>query len=135
MNALPNTPETLALAKRLIWFEAPAQALLDPIRLLAYAFQFGRAADFELLNRHYSTADLQLALQSAPPGIIDARSYAYWCLMLDLPPLVRTERLLRDFPSQLGSASAIKPEPGALRAPPTNAMTSPSLFYLSAVPS
>jgi hypothetical protein len=97
MNALPNTPETLALAKRLIWFEAPAQALLDPIRLLAYAFQFGRAADFALLNRHYSTADLRQALQSAPPGIIDGRSYAYWSLMLDLPPLAPTDRRFRDF--------------------------------------
>jgi hypothetical protein len=111
MNALPNTPETLALSKRLIWFEAPAQALLDPVRLLAYAFQFGRAAEIAVLNRHYSTADLQLALQSAPPGIIDARSYAYWCLMLDLPPLVRTERLLRDFPSQLGNPTLAERPP------------------------
>jgi hypothetical protein len=29
MKALPNTAENLALAKRLIWFEAPAQRALD----------------------------------------------------------------------------------------------------------
>ena len=32
------TPQTLALAKNLIWFEPPEQALRNPIRFLAYAF-------------------------------------------------------------------------------------------------
>jgi hypothetical protein len=106
MIALLNTPETLALAKRLIWFEVPAQALLDPVRLLAYAFQFGRAGEFAVLNRYYAMADLQLALQRAPPGIIDARSYAYWSLMLDLPACAPPQRQFHDFPSQSGDPHA-----------------------------
>lgn len=110
MKELPSTPENLALAKRLIWFEPPAQALLDPIRLLAYAFQFGRAAEFAVLNRHYSMADLQQALQQAPPGIIDARSYAYWSLMLDLPPCTPLRRSLGDFPLQRSDPPAVGSE-------------------------
>jgi hypothetical protein len=94
VNALPATPETLALAKRLIWFEPPEQALLDPVRLLAYAFQFGRAADFAILNAYLARSDLRQALCDAPPGIIDARSRAYWCLMLDLPAQPLPQRQL-----------------------------------------
>lgn len=41
--------------------------------------------------RHYVDDDgLRQALREAPPGIIDARSWAYWHLMLDVgeaPPL------------------------------------------------
>jgi hypothetical protein len=31
--------------------------------------------------------DLREALRNAPPGIIDARSLAYWYLMLDVEPV------------------------------------------------
>jgi hypothetical protein len=36
VSPLPFTAELLALAMRIIWFEAPAQALADPIRFMAY---------------------------------------------------------------------------------------------------
>jgi hypothetical protein len=37
MKPIPLTSETEAIARRIIWFEPPAQALSDPIRLMAYA--------------------------------------------------------------------------------------------------
>ena len=33
------TPETVAVIRRIIWFEEPEQAARDPVRLLAYAFR------------------------------------------------------------------------------------------------
>ena len=84
LNPLPINPSTLALARRLVWFEPPEQALAEPVRFLAYAFASARAADMAVVRAHVDNNDLRYALQHAPPGIIDARSWAYWHLMLDL---------------------------------------------------
>ena len=87
MTPLNPTPEHRELAKRIIWFETPDQALADPIRFLAYAFRYGDFDDIELLRNAYSEDALTYALINAPPGIIDARSWAYWNLILrDLSP-------------------------------------------------
>jgi hypothetical protein len=82
---LPINERTLALARRLVWFEPPEQALADPIRFLAYAFRDARSADMAVIREHLDDDDLREALRHAPPGIIDPRSWAYWHLMLDLP--------------------------------------------------
>jgi hypothetical protein len=87
MKSLPLNDDTIALAKRIIWFEAPQQALADPVRLLAYAFKYADIEDISALRTAYSEEDLRNALINAPPGIIDARSWAYWNLILrDLSP-------------------------------------------------
>lgn len=86
IQPLPVNAETTALARRLIWFEPAEQALAEPVRFLAYAFAAARAADVAILRRYVDTESLRYALQHAPPGIIDARSWAYWHLMLDLGP-------------------------------------------------
>ena len=87
MTPLPPTPANIELAKRVIWFEPPAQALAQPSRFLAYAFRFANLDDMDVIRRHYSADDLSNALINAPPGIIDPRSWAYWNLILrDLSP-------------------------------------------------
>ena len=69
---------TCALAERLVWFETPAQALADPIRFIAYAFARATHEDMMILRTFIDDCDLIEALDKAPPGIIDARSWAYW---------------------------------------------------------
>ena len=87
MTPLPTTPANIELAKRVIWFEPPEQVLAQPSRLLAYAFRFANLDDMDVIRSHYSANDLSNALQNAPPGIIDPRSWAYWNLILrDLSP-------------------------------------------------
>lgn len=94
MIHLPINSQTLELAKRLVWFEPAEQALAEPVRFLAYAFRFGRAADMALLRTYLSDEQLRHALRNAPPGIIDPRSWAYWHLMLDLEPAPMPQRQL-----------------------------------------
>ena len=87
MTPLPPTPENLAFAKRIIWFEPPEQALAEPIRFLAYAYRYADSEDIAILRSHYDDDALRHALANVPPGIIDARSWAYWHLILnDLSP-------------------------------------------------
>ena len=91
---LPHNEQMLDLARRLIWFEAPEQALGHPIRFLAYAFRYGRTSDIAQLRSYLSDEEFRYALRNAPPGIIDARSWAYWHLMFDLDPAPLPQRRL-----------------------------------------
>jgi hypothetical protein len=78
MNAIPRTPETDALAARIIWFEQPEKALADPIRFMAYVMTHATPEDLVIVKRYLSDDDFREALDKAPPGIIDPRSWAYW---------------------------------------------------------
>ena len=86
MNAIPLTPETAALAARIIWFEPPETALGDPIRFLAYAMAHATPRDLRAIRQYLSDDDFREALASAPPGIIDPRSWSYWHARLGLDP-------------------------------------------------
>lgn len=78
MKDIPYTPDTEALARRLVWFETPADALADTSRFIAYALARATHEDMKLLRAFMTDDDLREALDRAPPGIIDARSWAYW---------------------------------------------------------
>ena len=72
------TPDTLAVARRIIWFEPPEKALSDPVRFMAYAMTYALPEDMRFIRKHVSDNDFRDALDHAPPGIIDPRSWAYW---------------------------------------------------------
>jgi hypothetical protein len=78
MKSIPVTPDTEALARRLVWFEEPQEALSDTFRFVAYALARATHEDIKLLRTLLSDDDLREALDHAPPGIIDPRSWAYW---------------------------------------------------------
>ncbi len=61
-----------------MWFEEPAEALSDTVRFAAYALARATHEDMQLLRAFMTDDDLREALDNAPPGIIDARSWAYW---------------------------------------------------------
>jgi hypothetical protein len=78
MKSIPRTPEIDALAQRMIWFESPDKALADPIRFMAYVMAHATPEDLTVVRRYLSDDDFREALDKAPPGIIDPRSWAYW---------------------------------------------------------
>lgn len=78
MKTIPLTPDTEALARRLVWFEEPEEALSDTFRFVAYALARATHEDMKLLRRFLTEDDLRDALDHAPAGIIDPRSWAYW---------------------------------------------------------
>jgi len=90
MKPIPLNPDTEKVARRVIWFEPPAEALADPVRFMAYAMSHGRYEDLQVIRRHVSLEDFGEALDHSPPGIIDPRSWAYWNLKFGrfpAPPL------------------------------------------------
>jgi hypothetical protein len=82
MKALQATPELLRVARRVIWFEEPEEALSDPIQFLAHVMVFGGIEDLKALRGIVGKGEYREVLQHAPPGVFDARSWAYWNLVL-----------------------------------------------------
>ena len=78
MKPIPLTPETEPVARRIVWFESPEEALADPVRFMAYAMARATHEDMKVIRRYVDDADFLEALEKAPPGIIDLRSWAYW---------------------------------------------------------
>src|SRR5438132_4582557 len=62
----------------IFWFEPPEKALADPVQFMAYALTYAVHEDMRIIRRYLSDDDLREALDCAPPGIIDPRSWAYW---------------------------------------------------------
>jgi hypothetical protein len=78
MKPIPATPQMLGVVPRIIWFEPPERALADPVRFMAYAMTYARHEDMRPIREYVSDEDFREALDRAPPGIIDPRSWAYW---------------------------------------------------------
>jgi hypothetical protein len=90
MKPLPATSELLAVAERVVWFKAPSEALADPVHFLAHVMTYGTVEDLRALEGLAGQPELREALEHAPPGIFDARSWAYWnlkCGRVPAPPL------------------------------------------------
>lgn len=100
MKPFPLTPEFLRAAKRINWFKPPEEALANPIELMAYAMKASTDEDMALLLAHIGQDGLKEAIDKAPPGIITARSWAYWNAKIGrypAPPIpTRSDRLTDD---------------------------------------
>ena len=87
MRPIPVTPATVEAARRIIWFEEPEKVLAEPIRFMAYAMTYARHEDMQVIRQYVSDEEIRQALDAAPPGIIDPRSWAYWNLRMGrFPP-------------------------------------------------
>jgi hypothetical protein len=86
MKVLPRTPELLRIARRVIWFEEPDRALADPVQFLAHVMVFGTVEDLKALRGIVGKDEYREVLEQAPPGIFDARSWAYWNLVCGRQP-------------------------------------------------
>jgi hypothetical protein len=96
MTPLPYNPDLLNVAPRIIWFEPAEAALTDPVRFLTYLMARGTIEEIKVVRRYASLDDFREALEHAPPGVMDKRSWAYWNTRFGrypVPPMPR-----RSFP-------------------------------------
>jgi hypothetical protein len=98
MKSLPHTPELLRAAKRIVWFKPPEEALDNPVELLAYAMTGATDEDMALLLDHVGMTGLREAIDNAPPGIIDARSWS-----VDQRAALARDRLAAVAPGWMGT--------------------------------
>ena len=81
MNPLPLTPDLLAVAPNVVWFEEPEEALSNPLRFMAYLMTYGTPHDIAVVKRYVGEEGFKEAIEKASPGIFDERSWAYWNVM------------------------------------------------------
>lgn len=72
----------LELARRYVWWLPPDDALARPHLLLCQLMQLGTAEDVRLARSLVGDDAFRDALQSAPPGVLDAKSWNFWHLVL-----------------------------------------------------
>ena len=90
MKPLPRTTALLAVARRVVWFKEPSETLADAAHFLAYVMTSGTVEDLRALQGVVGQIDFREALEQAPPGVFDPRSWAYWnlkCAITPIPPL------------------------------------------------
>jgi hypothetical protein len=81
MSSLQPNSDLLQVARQVVWFEEPEKALANPVRFLAYLMTYGTAKHVMIVKQHFSDEDFSEALEYAPPGIFDRKSWAYWHAM------------------------------------------------------
>lgn len=82
MLAPPSTLEDVA--QRLCWWKGPEEALRDTKRFLAQVMTLGTIEDLRVVRQRFTDDDFRTVLAHAPPGVFDARSWAYWHHFLGL---------------------------------------------------
>jgi hypothetical protein len=91
MKQLPLAHDLLQVARGVIWFAPPEEALADPIHFVTYLMAYGTSEDIAVVSRYLDLDDFREALENASPGICDEKSWARWNAMVgrNLPMPVR----------------------------------------------
>jgi len=96
MTPLPAAPDLLPdlldVARRVVWFKPPVEALKDQVQFLAHLMTYSTPEDVLTVRKYLSLADFRHALENAPPGIFDPRSWTYWNLVCGRDPVPEMPR-------------------------------------------
>jgi hypothetical protein len=82
------------VAKELIWWQAPEVSLANPRRFLAQVMTLGTWQEVQLVREALGWEAFKEALISAPPGVFDGPSWAYWRAFFGLPEAEMPRRSL-----------------------------------------
>jgi hypothetical protein len=66
------------VAKRVVWFKKPEDALQDTKLFLAHVMTYGTLSDITTTLHYFSESDFEAVLVDPPPGIFDRRSWTFW---------------------------------------------------------
>ncbi len=73
-----NQSDLKTVAKRLVWFKSPDDALKDVKLFLAHVMTYGTLGDIMTTLEVFSENDFEAILDDPPPGVFDRRSWTYW---------------------------------------------------------
>ena len=83
-----STSQTLReIARKLFWWQSPAESLDDRIRFVCQVMTLGSWRDVLAVREQFGDELFQKALRRAPAGIFDARSWNYWHLVFNMTPV------------------------------------------------
>lgn len=73
-----NSRDLRMVAKRVVWFKKPEDALQDTRLFLAHVMTYGTLSDITTTLQYFSESDFEAVLDDPPPGVFDRRSWTYW---------------------------------------------------------
>jgi hypothetical protein len=73
-----SQPDLRRVAKRVVWFKAPDEALKDVKLFLAHVMTYGTLSDISTVLQDFSEDDFEATISDPPPGVFDRRSWTYW---------------------------------------------------------
>lgn len=73
-----NAENLQAVARRVVWFKKPEQALQETKLFLAHVMTYGTLSDISTTLQYFSEADFEAVIDDPPAGIFDLRSWTYW---------------------------------------------------------
>ena len=73
-----NPSDLQMVARRVVWFKKPEDALRDAKLFLAHVMTYGTLTDIATTLRYFSESDFEAVLDDPPPGVFDRRSWTYW---------------------------------------------------------
>jgi hypothetical protein len=71
-------PELRRIASRVVWWDTPDRVLAREDDFLCRVMALGTLQDANYVEDTFGSDRLQHALRSAPPGVLDPRSWHYW---------------------------------------------------------
>jgi hypothetical protein len=74
----PSPARLRKLARKVVWWMAPGEALADPRRVIGQTLQWGDFDDMAILRAQYGDRAIAAFLKSAPDGVLDRRSWSLW---------------------------------------------------------
>lgn len=74
------------VARRLIWWKEPEEALRDRSRLIAQIMAYGDLEDTQAMLRAFNRDELLQVLDSPPPGVFTPKAWSFWHVYLHKEP-------------------------------------------------
>jgi hypothetical protein len=78
--------ELREIAARYVWWQAPEVTLARPHHFLCQLMTLGTAEDVRRVRRALHDQAFVDALEHAPPGVMDPKSWNYWHLFFGRQP-------------------------------------------------
>lgn len=87
----PYPAELVRVARRVVWYDSPENALADLITLLTQLMVYGSAADVTVVERYVPLEEFRKVLEHAPPGVFTKDAWKGWLerFQMPVPPLPR----------------------------------------------
>lgn len=82
-----HSPDLVAVAERVVWFESAEETLRDSRRFLAYLMTYGTLEEILVAKKYYSHAEFEAVLDNPPAGVFDPQSWNYWNLAYGRSPV------------------------------------------------
>ena len=100
----PYPAELLRVARKVVWYDTPEQALGDLPSFLAQLMVFGSSADIAAVERFVPVEEFRKVLQNAPSGLFTQDAWERWHERFGLPVPAMPRRRFPD--------GSVGPEPG-----------------------